>query len=66
MAARTGHFMQLDLLDSQLRTLERPTKDEQNIICVDTVHPVDQLVAQVIAALQAEGYAVANNSLQTQ
>jgi carbohydrate kinase (thermoresistant glucokinase family) len=66
MAARTGHFMQLDLLDSQLRTLERPTKDEQNIICVDTVHPVDQLVAQVIAALQTEGYAVANNSLQTQ
>jgi gluconokinase len=66
MAARTGHFMQLDMLDSQLRTLERPAVDEKNIICVNIVHPIDQLVAQVIAALQAEGYAAASNSLQTQ
>ena len=52
MAARTGHFMQLELLDSQLRTLERPGADETDVISLNMMYPVDNLVAQVIAALQ--------------
>ena len=51
-ASRTGHFMQPELLDSQLHTLERPAADEKDVICVNTVNPVDQLVVQVIEALQ--------------
>ena len=52
MAARTAHFMQLDLLDSQLRTLERPTANEQNVITVDIVHPIDHLLRQVTQAMR--------------
>ena len=52
MAARTGHFMQLELLDSQLRTLERPGADETDVISLNMMYPVDNLVAQAIAALQ--------------
>ena len=53
MASRKGHFMQLELLDSQLRTLERPTPDEADVIRVNTALPVPQIVAQVTAALHA-------------
>jgi gluconokinase len=51
MASRQGHFMQLELLDSQLRTLERPGLDEKDVIRVDTTLAVEALVAQVTAAL---------------
>jgi gluconokinase len=54
MAARAGHFMQLGLLDSQLRTLERPTVQEQDVLTVDTAHSVEDLLAFVIPALQAD------------
>ena len=52
MAARTGHFMQLELLDSQLHTLERPGADETDVISLNMMYSVDNLVAQTIAALQ--------------
>ena len=61
MASRQGHFMQLELLDSQLRTLERPGLDEKDVICVDTTLAVEALVAQVTAALNNS----LNNSLGT-
>lgn len=51
MTSRTGHFMQLELLDSQLATLERPGVDEEDIITVNTALAIDQLVADVIEAL---------------
>ena len=47
MALRQGHFMQLELLDSQLRTLERPTPDEKDVLRIETGLPVEQLIAQV-------------------
>jgi gluconokinase len=53
MALRTGHFMQPDLLASQLRTLERPTADEQDVLTVNTARPVEQLLQEVAAMLQA-------------
>ncbi len=51
MAARAGHFMQLDLLDSQLRTLERPGADEKDVLVMDTALSLEQLLAQVQQAL---------------
>ncbi len=54
MAARAGHFMQAGLLDSQLRTLERPTAQEQDVLKVNTAHTTDELLASVIKALQAD------------
>ncbi len=33
---RSGHFMQLSMLDSQLETLEEPTADEATIVRVQT------------------------------
>ena len=47
MALRQGHFMQPDLLDSQLRTLERPSPDEKDVIRIETGLPVAQVVAQI-------------------
>jgi gluconokinase len=52
MASRAGHFMQADLLDSQLGTLERPTVQESDVLTVNSAHSVDQLLAQVIPVLQ--------------
>jgi gluconokinase len=54
MAARKGHFMQPELLDSQLRTLERPSDDEKDVITVDAALPIDQLVQQVILQLSVK------------
>lgn len=54
MAARTGHFMQPGLLDSQLRTLERPGVDEQDVITLDAALPIDRLVRQVTLALSVQ------------
>ena len=56
MALRQGHFMRLELLDSQLRTLERPAIDEKNVTFVDTKYSVEQLVAQVTAALRGPSH----------
>lgn len=52
MASRQGHYMQLALLDSQLRTLERPTADEKDVMRVDTGCSIDHLVVQISSALQ--------------
>jgi gluconokinase len=51
MASRVGHFMRLDLLDSQLRTLERPGADESDVLTINAAHPIELLVKQVAAAL---------------
>jgi gluconokinase len=64
MASRAGHFMQLDLLDSQLRTLERPTDQEHDVLRVDTSRPIDELLSIVIPALQAGSHAGFAKDLQ--
>lgn len=51
MASRTGHFMQLELLDSQLQTLERPASDETDVLTLRIDQPIDAMVAAVAAAL---------------
>ena len=52
MAMRQGHFMQLSLLDSQLRTLEKPTSDEKDVIAISIDSSIDLIVAQIISAVE--------------
>lgn len=51
MALRTGHFMHLELLENQLRTLQRPTAAEEDVITLQTAIAIDDLVDQVAIAL---------------
>jgi gluconokinase len=50
MAARTGHFMPLSLLDSQLHDLE-PLQSGEAGVTLDLRDPPPELVAQALAAL---------------
>jgi carbohydrate kinase (thermoresistant glucokinase family) len=50
---RVGHYMQAGLLTSQFQTLEIPRNDETDVITLSITQPVDNLVSQVLAALQA-------------
>ena len=52
MGARTGHFMPLTLLDSQLATLEVPT-GEPGVVTVSIDQPVEGIVADALAGLDA-------------
>lgn len=52
MGARTGHFMPLTLLDSQLATLEVPT-GEPGVVTVSIDQPVEGIVADALAGLGA-------------
>jgi len=48
MAARTGHYMPLSLLASQLATLEAPGVDE-NVTSFDVAMPPEKMIAAVLA-----------------
>lgn len=50
MGARTGHFMPLTLLDSQLATLEVPT-GEPGVVTVSIDQPVEGIVADALKGL---------------
>lgn len=52
MGARTGHFMPVTLLDSQLKTLEVPT-GEPGVVAVDIDAPPGDIVERALAALTA-------------
>ncbi len=52
MARRAGHYMQPQMLESQFRTLERPTADESDVITLTITEPVSQLVDEAISGLQ--------------
>jgi gluconokinase len=54
LAARSGHFMPANLLDSQFAALEPPGPDE-NPITVAIDQPVDRIVEQIAAALHEDG-----------
>jgi carbohydrate kinase (thermoresistant glucokinase family) len=49
---RVGHYMQAGLLTSQFQTLEIPQSDETDVITLAITQPVDDLMRQVLAALQ--------------
>lgn len=50
LARRTGHFMPLQLLDSQLDALQAPVS-ERDVIVIDANLPLTQVFEQTIAAL---------------
>ena len=52
MRQRVGHYMQPGLLDSQFRTLEKPQTDESDVISLSITEPVQEMVTQVLKALQ--------------
>jgi gluconokinase len=52
MSLRTGHFMQPDLLDSQLHALERPAVDEKDVVTLNTALSIPELVKEVKVRLQ--------------
>lgn len=49
MAARSGHYMPLSLLDSQFATLERPGPDEAIEVTID--QPMASIVGKVLSNL---------------
>ena len=52
MASRSGHYMPVGLLDSQLRALESPGGDESDVIELNLGSPVATLVQDAVDALQ--------------
>jgi gluconokinase len=50
MAARTGHFMPVGLLDSQFRTLEEPGPDE-NPVVISIDAPPQAMVDEILSKL---------------
>ena len=50
MAQRAGHFMQLQLLERQLNTLERPGKNEDDVLTLQADQLLTEQVAQVARA----------------
>jgi len=55
LASRRGHFMPATLLDSQFAALEPPSPEE-DAITVSVDAPVDDIVAQLAAALTGTGH----------
>ena len=51
MSTRTGHYMPAALLESQLRTLERPGEDEADVIRVDIAADAAAIVERAVASL---------------
>lgn len=52
MAARKGHFMKSNMVESQFNTLERPDNEEQ-VAVVDIDTDIDAVVSNSITALHA-------------
>lgn len=53
MTQREGHFMLLQLLSSQLSTLEVPGPDEADVLTLPAERPLHQLVQDVLGTLTA-------------
>jgi gluconokinase len=51
MVARHGHFMSVDMLDSQIATLEPPADDENDAIRIDVTGSPHTEVEQIITRL---------------
>jgi gluconokinase len=51
MAMRSGHYMPTSLLASQLATLERPNRDESDVVTISIERPVADVVRDAVRAL---------------
>lgn len=54
VSARRGHFMSVELVDSQFATLERPS-DEPAVLTVDATLPVAEISRQAVAWWRTQG-----------
>ena len=52
LARRAGHYMPAGLLESQLRTLERPGADEADVLRLDITESVERLVFDAVRRLR--------------
>ena len=53
LAARTDHFMPSTFLESQLRTLEVPASDEDDVFHADVSQPTTAVIRLAAMALRA-------------
>lgn len=53
LEGRSGHFMPISLLDSQLATLEQLSDDEPRVV-VDVGAPVDTVVARAVGGIREQ------------
>ena len=53
MATRSGHYMPTSLLASQLATLERPDRDERDVVTLSLERPAAEVVGDAVRALTA-------------
>ena len=52
MAARHGHYMKKDMVQSQFDTLEIPGADEPDVIEISIEQPLDAVIADTLKALE--------------
>lgn len=52
MAARQGHFMKKEMVQSQFDTLEVPGADEPDVVTVSIEQPIEQVIAESIAKIE--------------
>lgn len=60
MGGRSGHYMPLSLLDSQLATLELPV-GERDVVTVEIDQPLERIGSDAIARIAAIGFATATD-----
>jgi len=53
MQQRVGHYMPAGLLDSQFKTLQKPTADETDVITLNIDQPVSTILHTALHALHA-------------
>ena len=63
MAQRTGHFMQLKLLESQLDTLEKPAPDEPGVLTVPAHQSIEAQIELVCARSAVHPLSTPSSSL---
>ena len=64
MAQRRDHYMPTSLLDSQLRTLERPGADEPDVLRLDIDQPLSVMLQKACTALSTSGSAATEPPLE--
>ena len=52
MAARQGHYMKKEMVQSQFDTLEVPGPDETDVVSVSIERPLDEVIAAAIEAVE--------------
>ena len=54
MAARQGHYMKPEMVQSQFDTLEVPGPEETDVVTISIEQPLEQVIADAIAGVKAK------------